>query len=120
MSAVSTNTRSTTSKVRKTPTLAQVQVLNGDAPVEPYDERFLVNVGTQKRAHDRIKEIVKVSERLLADPLVGLNKITTALIAEGVGMSIGSFYRYFEDIVALLDYIWPERVVTFTRKKGSS
>jgi len=102
-------------KVRKTPTLLQVQAMYGDVPVGPYDPHFLVREGKQGRAVAKIKLITKAGEKLLADPKVGLNNITTAMVAARVKMSIGSFYRYFEDITALLDYIWPERVVTFKR-----
>jgi AcrR family transcriptional regulator len=41
--------------------------------------------------------------------VVGRDRLTTAMIAERAGTSIGTFYRYFDDRVALLDHIAPDR-----------
>jgi hypothetical protein len=95
-------------KVRKTPTLMELQDLYG--PIERYDQRFLRETGEQDRAHATLKKLVDAAEVLISDPLVGLNRFSTAMVSELAGMSVGTFYRYFEDDVALLDYIWPERV----------
>lgn len=93
---------------RLTPSLAEVQSELG-GPVLPYNERFLLREGKQARAIERIKAIREAGEQLIDDPEVGLNWITSGLVAREAGVSIGTFYRYFEDTVALLDYIWPER-----------
>jgi len=112
---------------RVTPTLQQIQEeLGPDTPVEPYNPRFLRKIPEQQRSRDKIKAIVTAAEKLLSDPNIGLNWINTALIAEKVvlhagtahetiGISIGSLYSYFEDDVALLDYVWPQRVTVLIR-----
>lgn len=99
---------SITIKPRQTPTLRQLEEQDG-APVLPYDERFLRHVPTQGRSTNTLAHIVDAAEKLLEDPEVGRELITTAHIGEMVGVPIGTVYRYFEDIVAILDYVWPQR-----------
>ena len=47
----------------------------------------------QKRAQKRINEILEATARLLAR--VGLDDLTTVLIARELGISVGSVYHYF-------------------------
>jgi Bacterial regulatory proteins, tetR family len=115
ISSTVTNTVPGRTRVRTTPSLREVQAMYGDTPVEAYDPHFLMHPGQQKRSLGKIKLIADTAESLLADPVVGVNWITCAFVAERAGVSIGSIYRYFEDIIAILDYVWPERVNTFSR-----
>jgi hypothetical protein len=39
----------------------------------------------------------------------GRDTLNTAMVAKVAGVSIGTFYRYFDDRVALLDHIAPNR-----------
>ncbi|MFY9228573.1 MAG: helix-turn-helix domain-containing protein [Candidatus Microsaccharimonas sp.] len=94
-------------KSRQTPTLRQLEEQGG--PVEPYDKRILRSVPVQGRSRATLKSIVDAATDLLADPEVGRELMTTALVAETVGVSIGIIYRYFEDVVAIMDYVWPQR-----------
>ena len=96
-------------KVRETPTVQEVLEKYGE--VKLHDEHFFKKVPAQARAWKMAAALAKAAEELLADPAVSLNRITTALVAERVGTSIGTFYNYFEDIIALLDYVWPERTI---------
>ena len=77
--------------------------------IKRYDERFLKMVPTQQRSRDRLKELTTAAEELFADPRYGRERTTTALIAERAGAAIGTVYRYFDDIVAILNYVWPNR-----------
>ena len=112
-------------KVRKTPTLRSLVLLDGK-PIERHDKRFLRHVPTQARSVVTLNLIVDAAERLLADPTVGRDWFNTSTLLKelhrvdklankkaGVTVktkrSIGTIYRYFEDFVALLDYLWPER-----------
>ena len=54
----------------------------------------------QKRAQKRIDEILEVTARLLAQ--VGLDDLTTILIASELGISVGSVYHYFPNKFAIL------------------
>ena len=67
----------------------------------------LRNHPVQARARERLRSILKAGEEILAE--VGRDRLTTAMVAHRAGMSIGTFYRYFLDRVALLDQIAPMR-----------
>jgi AcrR family transcriptional regulator len=54
----------------------------------------------QKRSQKRINEILEVTARLLAR--VGLDDLTTVLIARELGISVGSVYHYFPNKFAIL------------------
>lgn len=41
---------------------------------------------------------------------VGRDRITSALVARKAGVSIGTFYRYFNDAVEILEYLYPDKV----------
>ena len=54
----------------------------------------------QQRAQKRIDEILSVTAHLLAQ--VGLDDLTTVLIARELGISVGSVYHYFPNKFAIL------------------
>jgi len=54
----------------------------------------------QKRSQKRIDEILDTTARLLAE--VGLDDLTTVLIAQELGISVGSVYHYFPNKFAIL------------------
>lgn len=54
----------------------------------------------QKRSEKRINEILEVTARLLAK--VGLDDLTTVLVARELGISVGSVYHYFPNKFAIL------------------
>jgi AcrR family transcriptional regulator len=54
----------------------------------------------QKRSQKRIDEILEATVRLLAR--VGLDDLTTILIARELGISVGSVYHYFPNKFAIL------------------
>ncbi|MBE9548395.1 MAG: TetR/AcrR family transcriptional regulator [Proteobacteria bacterium] len=54
----------------------------------------------QKRSQKRINEILDATARLLAE--VGLDDLTTVLIAQELGISVGSVYHYFPNKFAIL------------------
>ena len=102
---------------RLTPSLEQVRRENGGKRVKKFDKRFLLKEGQQARAKATIHRITTAAEELLKDPSVSLNWISIQFVVERSGISTGSPYTYFEDIVALLDYIWPDRQTTPPKKK---
>ena len=69
----------------------------------------LRNVPKQTRSEKRLAAIRKAGVDLYTNPLIGRDRMTTAQVADLAGCSIGTFYRYFDDRVALLDAIAPER-----------
>ena len=67
----------------------------------------------QKRAQKRINEILEATARLLAR--VGLDDLTTVLIARELGISVGSVYHYFPNKFAILYAVgerWLEEMTT--------
>ena len=54
----------------------------------------------QKRSQKRIDEILEVTAKLLAR--VGLDDLTTVLVARELGISVGSVYHYFPNKFAIL------------------
>ena len=97
----------TTTKVRQTPTLRQLE--SEGETILPFDERFLRTAPVQKRSKKTLQDLVSAAQELLSDPDIGRELLTTALVAEKVGVSIGILYRYFEDEIAIMDYVWPQR-----------
>lgn len=63
----------------------------------------------QRRAEDRIFSIRDAANKLYDDPTVGRERMTTNDVAKEAGCSIGTVYRYYKDMVALLDDIRPDR-----------
>ncbi len=67
----------------------------------------------QKRSQKRIDEILEAAARLLAR--VGLDDLTTVLIARELGISVGSVYHYFPNKFAILYAVgerWLEEMTT--------
>lgn len=67
----------------------------------------LRNKPLQDRSRQRLAEI-RTAARLVLNE-VGRDRLTSQLVADRAGCSIGTFYRYFEDRVALLDDLYPNR-----------
>ena len=67
----------------------------------------LRNKPRQARAQQRLAEIRVAAEQVLDE--VGRDRLTTSMVADRAGCSIGTVYRYFDDRVALLDDLYPNR-----------
>jgi hypothetical protein len=52
----------------------------------------------QQRSRDRIEAILDTTSALLAD--VGVDRLTTVMIANEIGTSVGSLYHFVEPLVA--------------------
>jgi hypothetical protein len=63
----------------------------------------------QARSNASLRKLADAARLLYNTPSVGRDRLTTALVSELAGVSIGTVYRYFPDRVALLDYIAPDR-----------
>lgn len=87
--------------------------------IKRYDLRFVRNAPVQGRSDARLKALAAAGEKLLQDPRVGTRWITSALVAQEAGSSIGTFYRYFPHINDLIDYVWPNRRDTVMKPKKS-
>lgn len=68
----------------------------------------------QARAERTLQNIVDAARAELAEH--GRDRLTTALVAARARVSIGTFYRYFDDRVALLDYLHPDRTEGLERQ----
>ena len=64
------------------------------------DKRLLRNAPVQARSAARLEALLDATAAVLDD--VGMERLTTALVAERAGASIGTVYRYFPDRVTLL------------------
>lgn len=64
----------------------------------------------QARSAKRRAEILDAAREVIAEK--GHERFTTSDITERAGCSIGTFYRYFEDRVDVLDAIYPNRQTT--------
>ena len=95
---------------RQTPSLADIDV----SPLFRYNPVFLRRFPSQERAAETLAKIVAAVEAILAHPRLGLDMVQTDRIARIAGVSIGTIYRYFEDEIALLDFVFPERIVYCT------
>jgi AcrR family transcriptional regulator len=67
----------------------------------------------QLRSEKRIDEILEVTVRLLAE--VGLDDLTTVLIAREIGISVGSVYHYFPNKFAILFAVGERWLENMTR-----
>jgi hypothetical protein len=102
--------------IRLTPSLQEVQRLYGKIKVKPYDQQFLLKVPVRSCAWDTLRKLAIAAETVLSDSEIGINWFSTQLVAEAAGVSVGIVYRYFEDKIALLDYVWPERRDTVLKR----
>lgn len=64
------------------------------------DMRLLRNAPVQARSAARLTALLDATASVLDE--VGMERLTTALVAERAGASIGTVYRYFPDRVILL------------------
>jgi hypothetical protein len=87
-----------------TPT-PEVEVATPEQPEQVVKQ--LRNVPAQPRSSSRLQSILSAAEEVYAE--VGRDKFTTGAVAERVGCSIGTIYRYFKDRIALLDALDPDR-----------
>lgn len=55
----------------------------------------------QARSHAKVDALLDATDALVAE--VGVDHITTTLVAARAGVAVGSLYRYFEGVPALLD-----------------
>lgn len=67
----------------------------------------LRNEPIQKRATNRLESLRAAGRTVYHRD--GRDRLTSAAVAAEAGCSIGTFYRYFPDRVALLDDIYPNR-----------
>lgn len=58
------------------------------------------NEPVQARSSERISTLLDAASAVVAD--VGIERLTTAMVAERAGASIGTVYRYFPDRIAVL------------------
>ena len=78
-----------------------------------FEPKYLRKEPVQQRAINTLCDIAAATIKLLADPTIGRDRLTTAMVADEAGVSIGTVYAYVIDRVALLDYVWPERDSTY-------
>lgn len=69
------------------------------------DVDALRNTPVQTRSAKTLKAILDAGREVLAE--VGRDRLTTAMVADRAGVSIGTFYRYYPDRVPLLNQIQP-------------
>lgn len=65
----------------------------------------LRNTPVQERSQLRLAELLAAASDVLSE--VGRDRLTTAMVAERAGASIGTIYRYFPDRTLILDLIEP-------------
>ena len=65
----------------------------------------LRNTPVQDRSARTLAAIRAAGREVLAE--VGRDRLTTAMVASRAGVSIGTFYRYYQDRVLLLNQIQP-------------
>lgn len=64
----------------------------------------------QSRSRERMATILDVTARLVDE--IGPDQVTTTLIAEEAGISVGSIYSYFSNLEAVFDAIVARSIVT--------
>jgi hypothetical protein len=89
------------------PSITGEQVVDGTMTIEAGPVALIRISPVQQRSQDRLQQIEAAAREVLAR--VGRDRLTTAMVAELAGCSIGSVYRYFADRVAILDAIAPDR-----------
>jgi len=63
----------------------------------------------QDRSRDTLSKITMWAVDIYNDPKVGRDLLTTAMVAQKAGVSIGTIYRYFNSRQEILDHIAPNR-----------
>jgi AcrR family transcriptional regulator len=72
------------------------------------------NEPVQARSSDRIAALLDAAASVVAE--VGIERLTTALVAERAEASIGTVYRYFPDRIAVLTALGTRAVERFLRQ----
>lgn len=108
---------------RYTP-LAYILIANGEK-LSPGDPRFFKNRPVNYQGHTTVEKIKNATIALLKDPSVGRETISMCLIADQAGITVTAMYRFFEDVSAVLDFVWPDRrdcvmAVDYGLEDGSS
>jgi AcrR family transcriptional regulator len=75
-------------------------VSEGVLPPAGDEKRLLRNAPVQARSAARLTALLDAAASVLDE--VGMERLTTAMVAERAGASIGTVYRYFPDRVTLL------------------
>lgn len=70
----------------------------------------------QTRSQNRLNSLRESAKAVIER--VGVERFTTADIAQEAGASIGTVYRYYPDRIAVLDDIYPNRVVVLETPLG--
>lgn len=55
------------------------------------------------------QKLLAAAQRLYDNPDVGRERLTTAMVVAEAGVSIGTFYRYFDSETDIMDAIEPDR-----------
>lgn len=66
----------------------------------PLPAQLIRNEPMQARSTARLAALLDAAAAVVAD--IGYERLTTAMVAEGAGASIGTVYRYFPDRIAVL------------------
>lgn len=78
-------------------------------PLDELAEMRLRTTPIQERSRTTLTKLKEAAQEVLADPTIGRDRFTTKMVADLAGVSIGTFYRYFQNRVEILDAIWPDR-----------
>ncbi|WP_166869284.1 MULTISPECIES: TetR/AcrR family transcriptional regulator [unclassified Salinibacterium] len=71
-----------------------------DTLTAPPPAQLIRNEPMQARSTARLAALLDAAAAVVAD--IGYERLTTAMVAEGAGASIGTVYRYFPDRIAVL------------------
>lgn len=77
---------------------------------------ILRNKPVQLRSRKQLANILCAT--VVATQEIGRDRFTTDDVAEIAGIAIGTLYRYFDDKVAILDYLWPRRRDNFMKPRN--
>jgi AcrR family transcriptional regulator len=72
----------------------------------------------QSRSRQRLEDILEVTARLVDD--IGPDNVTTTVIADQLGISVGSIYAYFRDRAAIFDEIVARAIAEHDRLIGAT
>lgn len=70
---------------------------------------LLRNPPVQARSRATLDTIRRAAIELYNDPEVGRDSITTQMVVDRTGLSVGTVYRYWRNRLAMLDDIAPDR-----------
>lgn len=79
---------------------------------------LLRNEPVQARSNARLGSLLDATSSVIAE--FGLERVTTAMIAERAGASIGTVYRYFPDRIAVLQAVAARNIEKFTERVHAS